>query len=218
MGCSVTGSILKLVGDGKIRGTALAAWLAAMLLLLTAAAPATASSGPSTTTFADVIARSRLVVLAEVVRRSDGGITLNAERVLKGRAGRALRFAPTLQSAVQPGWARAVVAFTDPTEPDFRAPTIAWHVTAAGVVDPERYQQYPGTPQTLASMLAWFDRLPATDTVAAAGTPQPPDWPLGSSRSRASPPSWAQCATRAPSGRRARRLRCASSARAPDCG
>jgi hypothetical protein len=161
-----------------IRATALAAWLAAMLLL-TAAAPTTANSGPSTTTFADVVARSRLVVLADVVRRPAGGITLDVARVLKGRAGRVLRFAPTLQSAVQPGWARAVVAFTDPTTLDFRAQTIAWHVTAAGVVDPERYQQYPGTPQTLAAMLAWFDRLPATDTVAPAGAPQPPDWRLG---------------------------------------
>jgi hypothetical protein len=72
-----------------------------------------------------------------------------------------------------------VVAFTDPTELDSRAPTIAWHVTAAGVVDPERYQQYPGTPQTLAALLSWFDRLPETDTPAAAGTPQPADWRLG---------------------------------------
>ncbi len=130
-----TGSILKVMGDRMIRATALAAWLAAMLLL-TAAAPTTANSGPSTTTFADVVARSRLVVLADVVRRPAGGITLDVARVLKGRAGRVLRFAPTLQSAVQPGWARAVVAFTDPTTLDFRAQTIAWHVTAAGVVDP----------------------------------------------------------------------------------
>lgn len=161
-----------------IRATALAVWLAASMLL-TAAAPATANSGPSTTTFADVVARSRLVVLAEVVRRADGGITLNVERVLKGSAGRVLRFAPTLQAAVQPGWARVLVAFTDPTELDFRAPTIAWHVTAAGIVDPERYEQYPGTPQTLAAMLAWFDQLPATDALTSAGAPQAPDWRLG---------------------------------------
>ena len=161
-----------------IRATTLAIWLAA-IVLLTAAAPATANSGSATTTFADVVTRSRLVVLARIVHRSDGGITLEVERVLKGRAARFLRFAPTLQSAVQPGWARAVVAFTDPTELDFRAPTIAWHVTAVGDIDPERYQQYPGTPQTLAAMLTWFDRLPATDTVTAAGTPQRHDWRLG---------------------------------------
>jgi hypothetical protein len=68
------------------------------------------------------------------------------------------------------------VAFTDPSQIDSRVPTYAWHVAAGGAVDPERYQQYPGTPQTLSAWIAWFDHLPATD--AAAPSPPRPGPPL----------------------------------------
>jgi hypothetical protein len=37
-----------------------------------------------------------------------------------------------------------VIAFSDPTTDDFRAPGVAWHVTDDGQIDPERYQQSPG--------------------------------------------------------------------------
>ena len=157
-----------------IRRTVLSA-AAVVALLAPAAAPAAADSGPSSTTFADIVAASRLVVLADITQRRDGGLDLEVERVLKGHAAATLRFPETPQAAVQPGWGRAVVAFSDPTEIDFRAPTFAWHVEASGALDPERYQQYPGTPQTLAALLAWFG-LPATDTRPAAEPPESPDW------------------------------------------
>jgi hypothetical protein len=162
-------------GVGMVRRTLLSAALAAVLLA-PAAASAAADSGPSPATFADVVASSRLIVLADVVRRPDGGIDLEVERVVKGHpSSTTLRFPPTPQAAIQPGWGRVVVAFSDPAEIDFRAPTIAWHVDASGALDPERYQQRPGTPQTLAALLAWFG-LPATDAPSAARPPAGPGW------------------------------------------
>lgn len=149
--------------------------VAAVALLAPAAAPIAANSGPSSTTFADIVASSRLIVLADITERRDGGLDLSVERVLKGRAATVLHFPETAQAAVQPGWKRAVVAFSDPKEIDFRAPTIAWHVAGSGALDPERYQQYPGTPQTLAALLAWFG-LPATDTPPAARPEGGLDW------------------------------------------
>jgi hypothetical protein len=148
----------------------------ALALLAVVAATALADSGPSATTFSDVVGSSRLIVLADVTQRPDGGFDLKVERVLKGHAAATLRFAATPSPAVQPGWRRAVVAFTDPTTIDSRAVTIAWHVAASGALDPERYQQYPGTPQTLAALLAWFGRLPATDSLPATGAPTGADW------------------------------------------
>jgi hypothetical protein len=59
-----------------------------------------------------------------------------------------------------------------------RGVTFAWHVSASGALDPERLEQFPGTPQTLDAMLAWFGSLPATDALPAVGDAPAPDWRL----------------------------------------
>ena len=141
-------------------------------LLFALAGAALANSAPAVTTFANVVRSSPVAVLVGVHARSDGGYTLDVERVLKGSAPARLQVAPTLQAALEAGWSRAIVAFSDVTTLDFRAPTIAWHVSADGRIDPEGYQQYRGLPQTLGAMLAWFDGVPATDTVGLV-TPAP---------------------------------------------
>lgn len=151
-----------------IRAALLSALLAASIL----AAPVSADSS-----FAGAVSGCPLIVLARVAVGPDGGITLHVEQVLKGHAGETLRF-PADSTAVERGWARAVVAFQDPsTIAD--GVTFAWHVTASGALDPERREQFPGTPQTLEAMLAWFGRLPATDAAlpTAGGTPAA-DWRL----------------------------------------
>jgi hypothetical protein len=153
-----------------MRATLLSAMLAATLLAATAAPVAADSS------FSSLIRGCPLVVLADVTVNADGGVVLHVEQVLKGHAGSVLRF-PKSSSAVEPGWARAVVAFFNPST-IARGVTFVWHVTASGAVDPERYAQFPGMPQTLAAMLAWFGEAPATDTQRAAGAIPGPDWRL----------------------------------------
>ncbi len=77
--------------------------------------------------------------------------------------------APQWISALQPGWARVVVAFDNPDELDFRAGNIVWHVTSDGRIDPEHFQSFPGLPPTLAAMFAYFG-VPASST-SPAGQP-----------------------------------------------
>src|ERR1700687_2332762 len=105
----------------------------------------------------------RLIVLVAIRQRADGGFTFDVERVLKGSAPRQLVYPPVAATPPLGSWRRAVIAFADPATDDYRAPTIAWHVTLDGRIDPERYQQYAGLPMTLAAVLDWFG-LPATDT------------------------------------------------------
>jgi hypothetical protein len=135
--------------------------------------PSQSSPGPPGT-FADVVRRSRLIVLVAIRQRADGGFTFDVERVLKGSAPRQLVYPPVAATPPLGSWRRAVIAFADPATDDYRAPTIAWHVTLDGRIDPERYQQYAGLPITLAAVLDWFG-LPATDTrpVASALTGGP---------------------------------------------
>src|SRR6266566_9343524 len=102
-----------------------AALFSAFLAASTLAAPAAAGSS-----FAGAVSGCPLIVLARVAVRSDGGITLHVEKVLKGNAGETLRF-PASASAVEPGWARAVVAFEDPST-IAGGGTFAWHVSASG--------------------------------------------------------------------------------------
>jgi hypothetical protein len=142
--------------------TAFCSALFAASLLAALAAPVAADSS-----FAGVVRDCPLIVLARVAVRSDGAVTLRVEQVLKGHAAAHLPFPPSTP-AVQPGWTRAVVAFTD-TSTIARGVTFAWHVSASGAVDPERLDQFPGIPQTLDAMLAWFHGLPATDALATAG-------------------------------------------------
>ena len=150
-----------------IRAALFSALLAASIL----AAPAVADSS-----FAGAVSGCPLIVLARVAVRSDGGITLQVEQVLKGRAAESLRFPPSA-SAVEPGWARAVVAFEDPST-IAGGVTFAWHITASAALDPERREQFRGTPQTLDAMLAWFGRMPATDALPATGDAPAAAWRL----------------------------------------
>jgi hypothetical protein len=148
-------------------------------LLLAMTGPASADSGPQPRVFVNVVRASRLIVLVTIHHRSDGGYTFDVERVLKGSAGAQLVFAPTLQAAVDPGWARAVIAFSDPTQLDFRTPTIAWHVAPDGRIDPEGYQQFIGLPPTLDAMIRYFDTLGMSDKGPMTPAPPPASmWPL----------------------------------------
>jgi len=140
-------------------GTAFAIGLLAAVAL---AGPANAAT-PSNTTFADVIAGSKLVIYAHIVERPDGGFTFDVIRLLKGATPTELVYPPINTAAPMAGWTRAVVAFADPRNDDFRAPTIAWHVASNGAIDPEHDQRYPGLPLTLNAMLAYFG-APATST------------------------------------------------------
>lgn len=77
--------------------------------------------------------------------------------------------------AVEPGWARAVAAFFDPST-IAGGVTHAWRVTASGAVDPERLAQLLGIPQTLDAMLAWFGVAPTIDTEQGAAAMPGADW------------------------------------------
>ena len=157
----------------------LAGLTACVLLIAAVAAPAAAST-PDKTTFAGVIAASKLIVLVEIDDQANGGVSLKVERVFKGVAPAQLVYPALLTTPPFAGWARAVIAFADPATDDFRAPTIAWHVASDGAIDPENFQRYPGLPLTLAAMLEYFG-APATSTAPAPdpAAPGPSDAPLG---------------------------------------
>jgi hypothetical protein len=127
--------------------------------------PSVVAATPSTDTFRSVIGEARLVVLVRIHHASSGRLVLDVERVLKGSARRRLTFQPGATDVPLYAWAQAVIAFRDPPSLDFRSPTIAWHVSAGGRIDPEHYQQYPGTPRTLRGFFAALD-LPATSTAS----------------------------------------------------
>lgn len=148
------------------------------VLGLTLLAPGALASTPSNTTFADVIASSRLVVLAGIVHRPGGGITLQVERFLKGVAPAQLAFVPLAATPPFDGWSRAVIAFANPATDDFRAPTIAWHVASDGAIDPEHFQRYRGLPLTLTAMLRYFDSPPTDSAPVPGPTKTPDDAPL----------------------------------------
>ena len=144
--------------------------LLAILTALMLPATALAASSQSPRTFAEVVAGMQLIVVADVDGSPEAGVTYTVETVLKGSGPPELQFAaPDLQSAVQPGWTRVVIAFSNPTTDDFRAPTIAWHVAADGAIDPEGYQQYVGLPGTLPAMLSFFG-LPSSTGPSAPPT------------------------------------------------
>lgn len=151
----------------------------AFLVAMTLPATALAASSQSPRTFADVVSGMQLIVVADVAGSPEAGVTYTVETFLKGSGPRELRFAASdLQSAVQPGWTRVVIAFSDPTTDEFRAPTIAWHVGSDGAIDPEGYQQYVGLPGTLPAMLAFFGLSssvgPTTLPTVSGGPPATP--------------------------------------------
>ncbi len=145
----------------------------AVALLLTVV-PSVLAATPSKDTFGSVTREATLVVLVRIHHRSTGALVLDVERVLKGSTRRRLRFQPGTTDVPLYTWTQALIAFRDPSSLDFRSPTIAWHVTADGGIDPEGYQQFPGTPRTLRGVFAAFD-LPATSTaLPVSGPPKSP--------------------------------------------
>ena len=130
-----------------------------------------ADSGSWIGTFDAVVARARLIVVARIGAAADGGIVLDVERTLRGRSADRLVFPATDAAPPLETWHRAVVAFTDPTTIDFRAPTIAWHVAPDGTIDPEGFQPYVGLPPTLDAMLAAFGQAPLDPGASPAGAP-----------------------------------------------
>ncbi len=146
-----------------------------MVVFALAAPPSAAAvSSPGLQSFDQLIGGMKLVVLAQIGGSETQGYRYTVERVLKGSAGSVLTFPPDLQAAVQPGWSEAVIAFADPTTDDFRAPTVAWHVAADGIIDPEKFQQYPGLPPTLTAMLAYFGQSASPSASASASAPASP--------------------------------------------
>jgi hypothetical protein len=137
-------------------GRRLVAGLAILVLGLCQTSSVSAASSQTPETFADVLSRMQLVVVADVTGSTETGFTYSVETFLKGTSARTLQFGPDLQAAVEPGWTRVVLAFSNLTTDDFRAPTIAWHIGPDGTIDPEGYQQYVGLPRTLTAMLAYF--------------------------------------------------------------
>ncbi len=142
------------------------------------AGPVAADQGPSAQTFSEIVNQAKLIVVAMIDIGPDGGVTLDVERVLKGTPVARLVFPPTDIGPPLDDWKRAIVAFTNPTTIDFRAPTIAWHVADDGTIDPEGFQQYPGLPRTLEATLVAFGQDAIESASAPVGvllpTPQAP--------------------------------------------
>jgi hypothetical protein len=143
---------------------------------------ASAASSQTPITFPDIVDASALVVLADVTGTPETGFSYSVETYLKGSGPHELRFPPDIQSAVEAGWNRVVIAFSRPSTDDVRAPTTAWHVGPDGTIDPEGYRQYVGQPATVSAMLAYFGLGPShaegtlppasiAMSAAAAGTP-----------------------------------------------
>ena len=171
-------------------GVARGAWVPFIVwaLLTTLAAgtfamDAMATSSQRPETFEHLVSSMKLVIVAHVSGNPETGFRYAVDQVLKGPATSSLRFGPDPQAAVQPGWTLAVVAFTDPTTDDFRAPTIAWHVGSGGAIDPEGYQRYQGLPPTLDAMLAYFRVTPSATPDGASATPSPSAAPAAASPS-----------------------------------
>jgi hypothetical protein len=172
--------------------------LAAPLLAFPTGASAISSQTPQT--FSQLISGMKLVILAKVSGSETQGYTYTVEQVLQGSAGPALTFDPDAQAAVQPGWTEAVVAFSNLTTDDFRAPTVAWHVAPDGTIDPEKFAPYPGLPATLADMLAFFGASASPSAVAsvAASAAPPASVSIAPSLAASLAPSTAPPATPVP--------------------
>lgn len=164
------------------RQSTLVAGVLGALIVLAGTPAVRAGSGQAPETFAQLVAGMRLVIVARVSGSAGLGYTYTIERVLKGSVGPVLRLPPDAQAAVEPGWTEVVIAFSDPSTDDFRAPTIAWHVGTDSTIDPEGYQRYPGLPATLDAMLAAFGL-----TSSSAGPASPP--PNGASPAGSGTPS-----------------------------
>ena len=153
--------------------------IAATLVALVAAAsialapaPAGAASGTKTT-FAAVVDRSALVIVATVqdAPSVSAGYRLSIERVLKGTAGTGLTFAPDpMAVALEPGQ-RVVLLLTDPSGLDFRGTTVLL-VAPDGTIDPDGFAAVPATLSDLeAAYGGGAPSVPPTTTTIPAAPP-----------------------------------------------
>lgn len=148
------------------------ATVVAAVVSVAAGKPIRAVGPTAPETFADVVHRSALVVLVTIHPTLGGGVVLDVERVLKGQAPSTLSYADITLAPPIGGWARAVIAFKDPSTIDFRAPTTAWHIAPDGRVDPEGYQSAMGLPPTLDAMLVYFG-VPASGPASSSSSFSP---------------------------------------------
>lgn len=155
---------------------AVTAIASAMLLGLVVALPVEATGPGTQQSFAERVAEAKLVALVRVQGTPATGFVLTVDRIFKGQAGPRLVYPPPQPiTALEPGWTRVVIAFDNPTELDFRAGNIVWHVAPDGQIDPEGFQRFPGLPPTLAAMIAYFG-VPETST-DPRNNPAGPHWP-----------------------------------------
>lgn len=115
-----------------------------------------ATTGPRPP-FPVMVADATLVVVARIALE-EARITVLVERVLAGTgpsSGRLVFEDPTDPPHLVDG-AAAIIAFADPGSIEASAPTIAWHVSDDGFIDPDGLASADGLPPTLAAMYTYF--------------------------------------------------------------
>jgi hypothetical protein len=139
----------------------------ASVFIALAPAPAGAASGTKTT-FAAVVDRSSLVIVATVLDAPSvsAGYLLSVEHVLKGTSGPTLTFAPDPMAVPLTPGQRVVMLLADPSGLDFRGTTVLI-VAADGTVDPDGLAAVPATLADLEAAVAGGSASvpPATATV-----------------------------------------------------
>ena len=129
----------------RARAAATLVAIVAAAAISLAPAPARAASG-ARTTFAAVVDRSALIIVATVMDAPtvSAGYRLSVDRVLKGSVGATLTFAPDpMAVALTPGQ-RVVLLLTDPSGLDFRGTTVL-PVASDGTIDPDGLAAVPAT-------------------------------------------------------------------------
>ena len=155
----------------------LVAFVASAAIAL-APSPVGATSGTKTT-FAAVVDRSALVIVATVqdAPTVSVGYLLSVERVLKGSADASLTFAPDpMAVALEPGQ-RVILLLTDPSGLDFRGTTVLL-VAADGSIDPDGLTAVPATLADLEAAVADTPSVPPTATTIPAAPPARDPIPL----------------------------------------
>ena len=155
----------------------LVAFVASAAIAL-APSPVGATSGTKTT-FAAVVDRSALVIVATVqdAPTVSVGYLLSVERVLKGSADASLTFAPDpMAAALEPGQ-RVILLLTDPSGLDFRGTTVLL-VAADGSIDPDGLTAVPATLADLEAAVADTPSVPPTATTIPAAPPARDPIPL----------------------------------------
>lgn len=155
----------------------LVAFVASTAIAL-APSPAGAASGTKTT-FAAVVDRSALVIVATVqdAPTVSVGYLLSVERVLKGSADASLTFAPDPMAVALETGQRVVLFLTDPSGLDFRGTTVLL-VAADGSIDPDGLTAVPATLADLEAAVADTPSAPPTATTVPAAPPARDPIPL----------------------------------------